>query len=136
MQAVYAGGDGARWSSTKSRHCRYRGNARCCRPHYGSRRIAAWLATRWKLAGAMSSKSQALAEAVPDRAAAPAELLRRAADQMECRVEGRPGRDAFYAREGAIVRLDLLGVIGTIAAVGLFVAGQRRGVEFALWGRQ
>ena len=46
---------------------------------------------------------------------------------MECRVEGRPRRDAFCAHEGAIVRLDLLGVIGTIAAVGLFVAGQRRG---------
>jgi hypothetical protein len=64
------------------------------------------------------------------------ELLRRAADEMECRVEGRPRRDAFYAREGAIVRFDLLGVIGAIASVGLFVAGQRRRVEFALGRRQ
>ena len=58
------------------------------------------------------------------------------ADQVECRVEGRPRRDASNARESAIVRLDLLGVIGTIAAVGLFVAGQRRGVEFPLGRRQ
>jgi hypothetical protein len=62
--------------------------------------------------------------------------LRGAADQVECRVEGRPRRDAFRAREGTIVRLDLLGVVGTIAAVGLFVAGQRRRVEFALGRRQ
>jgi len=59
-------------------------------------------------------------------------LLRRAADELECRVEGVRGAGAFYAREGAIVRLDLLGVIGTVAAIGLFVAGKQLNLQFVL----
>ena len=59
-------------------------------------------------------------------------LLRRAADEVECRVEGVRGAGAFYAREGAIVRLDLLGVIGTVAAIGLFVAGKQLNLQFVL----